>query len=142
MVDVGFHVLYFDGAEAHRAPRGKAFADAEVDATRRKLVQCRQRIGGDRGNAVRRHQHAGAETDAFGVHGGSAHGDKAIRAQHLSIVEPHGIEAHEASIAVASLVEGLTSEIDTLDVLSRILHLQSSGHLKTGRREVTHHVEQ
>jgi hypothetical protein len=35
----------------------------------------------------------------------------------LSIVEPHGIEAHEASIAVASLMEGLTSEIDTLDVL-------------------------
>jgi hypothetical protein len=35
----------------------------------------------------------------------------------LRHVEPHGIEAHEASIALASLVEGLTSEIDTLDVL-------------------------
>jgi len=35
----------------------------------------------------------------------------------LRHVEPHGIEAHEASIALASLVEGLTSDADTLDIL-------------------------
>ena len=77
-MDVGLHVLYLDRAKAHRSPRGEARADAEVDAARRELVQCRQRIGGDRGNAVRRHQHAGAEADAPSVHGRRAHGDEAI----------------------------------------------------------------
>jgi hypothetical protein len=35
----------------------------------------------------------------------------------LRHVEPHGIEAHEASLALASLVEGLTSETAMLDTL-------------------------
>ena len=93
LVDVGLHVLYLDGAKAHRSPRGEARADAEVDAARRKLVQCRQRIGGDRGNAVRRHQHACAEADTLGVHGRRAHGDETIGAQHLGVVEPSMGEA-------------------------------------------------
>lgn len=35
----------------------------------------------------------------------------------LRHVEPHGIEAHEASLALASLVEGLTSETNMLEPL-------------------------
>jgi hypothetical protein len=35
----------------------------------------------------------------------------------LRHVEPHGIEAHEASLALAFLVDGLTSETDALDIL-------------------------
>jgi hypothetical protein len=35
----------------------------------------------------------------------------------LRHVEPHGIEAHEASLALASLVEGLTSDTHMLDTL-------------------------
>jgi hypothetical protein len=35
----------------------------------------------------------------------------------LCHVEPHGIEAHEASIALATLVEGLTSDADTVEFL-------------------------
>ncbi len=35
----------------------------------------------------------------------------------LRHVEPHGIEAHEASLALATLVEGLTSETDMLETL-------------------------
>jgi hypothetical protein len=87
-LDVGLHVPDLDGAKAHRAPRGETRADAEVDAARGELVQRRQRIGGDRGNAVRRHQHAGAKPDAFGVHGRRPHGDEAIGTQHLGVVKP------------------------------------------------------
>jgi hypothetical protein len=43
--------------------------------------------------AVRRHQHAGAEADALGVHGRRAHGDETIGAQHLCVVEPSMGEA-------------------------------------------------
>ena len=35
----------------------------------------------------------------------------------LRHVEPHGIEAHEASIALSNLVEGLRSETGVLEVL-------------------------
>jgi hypothetical protein len=35
----------------------------------------------------------------------------------LRNVEPHGIEAHEASLALCRLVEGLTSEADVFEAL-------------------------
>jgi hypothetical protein len=35
----------------------------------------------------------------------------------LRHIEPHGIEAHEASLALSSLVEGLTAETDMLEPL-------------------------
>jgi hypothetical protein len=35
----------------------------------------------------------------------------------LRHVEPHGIEAHQASIALCRLVEGLTSESDVVEAL-------------------------
>lgn len=35
----------------------------------------------------------------------------------LRHIEPHGIEAHEASIALSTLVDGLKSDADTLEIL-------------------------
>jgi len=38
----------------------------------------------------------------------------------LRHVEPHGIEAHEAAIALSALVEGLKSETDAVEFLWEI----------------------
>ena len=91
--DVGLHVLDLDRAESHGAPGGEAGADAEVDAAGRQRVERGQRIGGDRRDAIGRHQHAGAEADAARVDRRRAHGDEAIGTQHLGVVEPGMREA-------------------------------------------------
>jgi hypothetical protein len=50
-------------------------------------------LAGHRRDAVGRHQHAGAEPDLLGVHRRRAHGDEAVGAQHLGVVEPGVAEA-------------------------------------------------
>jgi hypothetical protein len=62
--NIFFHFRQLDGAEPHRAPRRKTGADAKIDTSWRQPVEGRQRIRGNRRDAVRRHQHAGAESDA------------------------------------------------------------------------------
>jgi hypothetical protein len=42
----------------------------------------------------------------------------------LRHVEPHGIEAHEASLALSVLVEGLTSEAGMLETLWEIAFIR------------------
>jgi hypothetical protein len=61
--DVLLHFGELDGAEPHRPARGKAGADAEINASRRYAVQCRKRVRGDRCYAVRGDQDASAKAD-------------------------------------------------------------------------------
>ena len=88
LIDVGLEGRHLHRGKSHRPAGREARADAKIDPSGRKTVEARQGVGGDRGNAVGRHQDAGAKADAGGVHRRRAHGDKAVRAQHLGVVEP------------------------------------------------------
>ena len=91
--DVFAHCGELDGAKAHGATAGEAGADAEIDAAGGEFVEGYERVGGDGGDAVGGDEDAGAEADSPGFDGGGAHGDEAVRAQHLGVVEPGVAEA-------------------------------------------------
>ena len=77
-----------DRAHAHGAPPGEARADADVDAPGRQLVERGEGVGCHRRDAVGWDQHAGAQANARGLDRRRAHGDEAVRAEHLRVVEP------------------------------------------------------
>src|SRR5215813_8901245 len=91
--DVGLHRLDLDGTEPHGAACREASADPEIDAPGREPIERGECVGGHWGDAVRWHQYAGAEADPPRVDRRSRHGDKAIGAQHLGVVEPGICEA-------------------------------------------------
>jgi hypothetical protein len=116
--DVVAHFGQLDGAEAHGAAAGEAGADAEIDAAGGEFVERYEGVGGDGSDAVGGDEHAGAEADAAGFDGGGAHGDEAVRAQHLGVVEPGVAEAEgfgaanglQASASVASAIPNCMME--------------------------------
>src|ERR1700730_13547162 len=61
LLDIRFRRFKLDRADPHRASRGEACANAEIDASRGELIQRRQSVGGNRRDAVRWHEHAGAK---------------------------------------------------------------------------------
>ena len=92
-VEVAFHIAQFHRAESHGAAAGEAGADAEIDPAGGEFVQRGEGAGGDGGDAVGGNENAGAETDARGFYRRRAHGNEAIGAEHLRVVEPSMREA-------------------------------------------------
>ena len=79
--DVALHLGQRHGALPHRAPRGEAGADAEVDPAGRQLVQRGEPVRRDRRDPVRRDQDTRAQPDPLGLARGERHADEHVGVQ-------------------------------------------------------------
>src|SRR6516164_4260470 len=87
------HVGDLVGSKANASPPGIAGSEAGENAAWCQRVERGKAVRGDWHNPIRWDQHAGAEPDPIGLHGGGTHRDEDVGAQHLRVIEPGGAEA-------------------------------------------------
>ena len=92
-LDILAHPFELDRRQAHRIASGKAGADTQHRAARREQVDGRDRMGGDRLDAVGGNRHAGAELDSLRMLGGEREAYVDVAVDHLRIVKPGVTEA-------------------------------------------------